>query len=170
MSQGELILYAVLPYAAITTFLVGHWWRYRRDQYRWGARSTQLLESRWLMIGSNLFHFGARQVECAADCLFVFGAFFRAIRHNDQRIASDHFVEVMRAGKDGIQGLQESRVGEIEGDRHVFEIVVKKHVHIADLPEGDQNFPKITVAKLQFNRYILLGTELRFQRDAGEFG
>ena len=59
MSQGELILYVVLPYAAIATFLVGHWWRYRRDQYRWTARSTQLLESRWLMIGSNLFHLGA---------------------------------------------------------------------------------------------------------------
>lgn len=59
MSQGELVLYVVLPYAAIAAFLVGHWWRYRRDQYRWGARSTQLLESRWLMVGSNLFHFGA---------------------------------------------------------------------------------------------------------------
>lgn len=59
MSRGELILYVVLPYAAIAAFLVGHWWRYRRDQYRWGARSTQLLESRWLMVGSNLFHFGA---------------------------------------------------------------------------------------------------------------
>jgi nitrate reductase gamma subunit len=58
MSQGELILYAVLPYAAIATFLVGHWWRYRRDQYRWGARSTQLLESRWLKYGSTIFHFG----------------------------------------------------------------------------------------------------------------
>jgi nitrate reductase gamma subunit len=59
VSQGELLLYAVLPYAAIATFLVGHWWRYRRDQYRWGARSTQLLESRWLMYGSTVFHFGA---------------------------------------------------------------------------------------------------------------
>ena len=59
MTRGELILYVVLPYAAIAAFLVGHWWRYRRDQYRWGARSTQLLESRWLMVGSNLFHFGA---------------------------------------------------------------------------------------------------------------
>lgn len=59
MSRGELLLYVVLPYAAIATFLVGHWWRYRRDQYRWTARSTQLLESRWLMVGSNLFHFGA---------------------------------------------------------------------------------------------------------------
>lgn len=59
MTQGELLLYAVLPYAAIATFLVGHWWRYRRDQYRWTARSTQLLESRWLMVGSTVFHFGA---------------------------------------------------------------------------------------------------------------
>jgi len=58
VSQGELLLYAVLPYAAIATFLVGHWWRYRRDQYRWTARSTQLLESRWLMYGSTMFHFG----------------------------------------------------------------------------------------------------------------
>jgi nitrate reductase gamma subunit len=59
VSRGELLLYAVLPYTAIATFLVGHWWRYRRDQYRWTARSTQLLESRWLMVGSNVFHFGA---------------------------------------------------------------------------------------------------------------
>lgn len=59
MTRGELLLYAVLPYAAIATFLVGHWWRYRRDQYRWTARSTQILESRWLMVGSNVFHFGA---------------------------------------------------------------------------------------------------------------
>jgi nitrate reductase gamma subunit len=58
VSQGELLLYAVLPYAAMATFLVGHWWRYRRDQYRWTARSTQLLESRWLKYGSNIFHFG----------------------------------------------------------------------------------------------------------------
>jgi nitrate reductase gamma subunit len=59
VSQGDLLLYAILPYAAIAAFLVGHWWRYRRDQYRWTARSTQLLESRWLMYGSNLFHYGA---------------------------------------------------------------------------------------------------------------
>jgi nitrate reductase gamma subunit len=49
----------VLPYTAIAVFLVGHAWRYRRDQYNWGARSTQLLESRVLRYGSTLFHFGA---------------------------------------------------------------------------------------------------------------
>jgi nitrate reductase gamma subunit len=58
MSRGELLLYVVLPYAAIATFLVGHWWRYRTDQYGWGARSTQLLESRVLKYSSIVFHLG----------------------------------------------------------------------------------------------------------------
>jgi nitrate reductase gamma subunit len=58
MSQGELMLYGVLPYAALATFVVGHWWRYRTDQYGWGARSTQLLESRILRFASITFHVG----------------------------------------------------------------------------------------------------------------
>lgn len=58
MSRGELLLYAVLPYTAIAVFLVGHWWRYRTDQYGWSARSTQILESRVLKYSSITFHFG----------------------------------------------------------------------------------------------------------------
>lgn len=58
MSAGEILLYAVLPYAALAIFLVGHWWRYRTDQYGWGARSTQLLESRVLRYASVVFHLG----------------------------------------------------------------------------------------------------------------
>jgi respiratory nitrate reductase gamma subunit len=58
VTQGEILLYAVLPYAAIAIFIVGHWWRYRRDQYGWGARSSQLLESRVLKYASTIFHFG----------------------------------------------------------------------------------------------------------------
>lgn len=58
MSAGELMLYAVLPYAALAAFAVGHWWRYRTDQYGWGARSTQLLESRVLRFASITFHLG----------------------------------------------------------------------------------------------------------------
>lgn len=59
MTRSELVVWVVLPYAAAAVFVVGHIWRYRRDQYTWTARSTQLLESRALTIGSNLFHFGA---------------------------------------------------------------------------------------------------------------
>ena len=58
MSQGSVLLYAVLPYAAIAVFVVGTAWRYRRDQYGWGARSTQFLESRVLRYGSTIFHLG----------------------------------------------------------------------------------------------------------------
>ena len=58
MSRGELLLYVVLPYAALAIFVIGHWWRYRRDQYGWGARSTQLLESRVLKYASTIFHLG----------------------------------------------------------------------------------------------------------------
>lgn len=59
MSRWDTVLFAVLPYAAIAVFVVAHGWRYRYDQYRWGARSTQLLESRALRYGSVVFHFGA---------------------------------------------------------------------------------------------------------------
>jgi nitrate reductase gamma subunit len=58
VSQGDVLLYTVLPYAALAVFVVGHWWRYRRDQYGWGARSTQLLESKVLKYASTVFHFG----------------------------------------------------------------------------------------------------------------
>ena len=55
----DVLLYAILPYAALATFAVGHFWRYRRDQYHWTSRSTQLLESRVLRYGSVAFHYGA---------------------------------------------------------------------------------------------------------------
>jgi nitrate reductase gamma subunit len=58
VTRGSLLLYVVLPYAALAVFVVGHWWRYRRDQYGWGARSTQLLESRVLKYASTIFHVG----------------------------------------------------------------------------------------------------------------
>ena len=57
-SRAATLLWVVLPYVAITTFVVGHIWRYRRDQFTWTTRSTQLLEARWLKIGGPLFHIG----------------------------------------------------------------------------------------------------------------
>jgi nitrate reductase gamma subunit len=59
VSRSDLIVWVAIPYAAIAVFVVGHVLRYRRDQYNWGARSSQLLESRWLRIGSVVFHYGA---------------------------------------------------------------------------------------------------------------
>lgn len=58
MSRVDLLLWIVLPYAALTVFVAGHVWRYRHDQFGWTTRSTQLLESRRLRLGVLLFHLG----------------------------------------------------------------------------------------------------------------
>lgn len=52
------ILWLTLPYIAFTSFVVGHVWRYRHDQFGWTTRSSQLHESRLLRLGSPMFHFG----------------------------------------------------------------------------------------------------------------
>ena len=58
MSRADFFLWIAFQYLCAATFVVGHVWRYRRDQYAWTARSTQLLERPLLMVGSVLFHFG----------------------------------------------------------------------------------------------------------------
>ena len=55
--MGEL-LWRALPYLSMGVFVVGHWWRYTYDKFGWTTRSSQMYESRWLRIGSPLFHFG----------------------------------------------------------------------------------------------------------------
>jgi nitrate reductase gamma subunit len=59
VSAGDIFLWVILPYAAIATFLVGHWWRYRTDQFGWTSGSTQLFESRILGWAGPAFHYGA---------------------------------------------------------------------------------------------------------------
>lgn len=58
MARTDWLLWVVLPYVSLTVFVVGHIWRYRRDQFTWTTRSTQLLERRRLRIGNLLFHLG----------------------------------------------------------------------------------------------------------------
>lgn len=59
MSTTDIFLWIVIPYVAIAVFIVGHIWRYRRDQFGWTSRSNQLFERRLLKWGSPLFHYGA---------------------------------------------------------------------------------------------------------------
>lgn len=51
-------MWGIVPYVALSVFVVGHVWRYRRDQFTWTTRSTQLLEGRALRWGAILFHVG----------------------------------------------------------------------------------------------------------------
>ena len=59
MSAGEILLWIILPYVAMATFLVGHWWRYRFDQFGWTSGSTQLFEQKILGWAGPAFHYGA---------------------------------------------------------------------------------------------------------------
>jgi nitrate reductase gamma subunit len=52
------LLWMTAPYVALTSFVLGHIWRYRTDQFGWTTRSSQIYESRLLRMGSPLFHFG----------------------------------------------------------------------------------------------------------------
>jgi nitrate reductase gamma subunit len=52
------LLWIIVPYLAIASFVGGHLWRYRYDKFGWTTRSSQLYENRLLRLGSPLFHFG----------------------------------------------------------------------------------------------------------------
>ncbi len=52
------LLWVVVPYVCLTTFVVGLFWRWRYDKFGWTTRSSQLYEGRQLAIASPLFHFG----------------------------------------------------------------------------------------------------------------
>ncbi|MCQ8828546.1 respiratory nitrate reductase subunit gamma [Streptomyces malaysiensis] len=58
MSSWDLWWWVILPYLALTVFVVGHVWRWRYDQFGWTSRSTQLQEGRLLKWGGPLFHYG----------------------------------------------------------------------------------------------------------------
>ena len=58
MTTTQILLWDVLPYVAITTFVVGTIWRYRYDKFGWTTRSSQLYERKLIRIASPLFHIG----------------------------------------------------------------------------------------------------------------
>ncbi|MGN8644547.1 respiratory nitrate reductase subunit gamma [Gracilibacillus sp. HCP3S3_G5_1] len=51
-------LWVIFPYLCITSFIIGHIYRYRHDQFTWTAKSSEFIEKKQLMIGSFLFHIG----------------------------------------------------------------------------------------------------------------
>lgn len=59
MNAGQILLWVILPYAAVAVFVVGLWWRYRADQFGWTSGSTQIFEHRILGWAGPAFHYGA---------------------------------------------------------------------------------------------------------------
>lgn len=58
MNLWNQFLWVIFPYLALVTFVLGHVYRYRYDQYGWTPKSSQILERRLLMWGVLLFHWG----------------------------------------------------------------------------------------------------------------
>ncbi|MFD6856080.1 respiratory nitrate reductase subunit gamma [Rhodococcus sp. NPDC060090] len=58
VSIWEVFLWLVLPYVCLTTFVLGHLWRYRYDKFGWTSRSSQMYENRILRWANPMFHFG----------------------------------------------------------------------------------------------------------------
>jgi nitrate reductase gamma subunit len=53
-----VLIFTVFPYVCLTTFVVGHGYRYVTDRYAWNAHSSQILDKKSLRWGSVLFHAG----------------------------------------------------------------------------------------------------------------
>lgn len=56
--KSDFLLWVLLPYLCLGTFVLGHWWRYTHDKFGWTTRSSQSYETRILRLASPLFHFG----------------------------------------------------------------------------------------------------------------
>jgi nitrate reductase gamma subunit len=58
MTLWHTLNFTVFPYVCLTTFVVGHAYRYVTDRFGWNARSSEFLEKKQLFFGSIPFHIG----------------------------------------------------------------------------------------------------------------
>jgi len=58
MDLWYTLIFTVFPYLCLTTFVVGHGYRYITDRFDWNARSSEFLEKKSLFAGSVIFHGG----------------------------------------------------------------------------------------------------------------
>ncbi|OKP78504.1 nitrate reductase [Paenibacillus sp. P3E] len=58
MNMFDQFLWVIIPYICLVIFIVGHIYRYRRDQFNWTAKSSEFIEKKQLKYGSILFHLG----------------------------------------------------------------------------------------------------------------
>ena len=58
MDKANLFAFVIYPYIVLTTFVLGHLYRYVTDRYDWTAKSSELLEKRGARYRITLFHWG----------------------------------------------------------------------------------------------------------------
>ncbi|MDX8045840.1 respiratory nitrate reductase subunit gamma [Gracilibacillus sp. S3-1-1] len=54
----DQFLWLIFPYLCLASFIIGHIYRYKHDQFTWTAKSSEFIEKKQLVIGSLLFHIG----------------------------------------------------------------------------------------------------------------
>ncbi len=58
MNYLDQFAFQLYPYIAMAVFFIGSWARFDYAMYTWRSGSSQLLSSRGMRLGSNLFHIG----------------------------------------------------------------------------------------------------------------
>jgi len=58
MNYLHQFAFQIYPYIVMAVFLIGSWARFDYAMYTWRTGSSQLLSSRGMRLGSNLFHIG----------------------------------------------------------------------------------------------------------------
>jgi nitrate reductase gamma subunit len=58
MNLTNTLAFLVFPYLALTTFVIGHAYRYIADPFSWNASSSEFLEKKNLYPGITIFHWG----------------------------------------------------------------------------------------------------------------
>ncbi len=58
MDALYVVAFVIYPYVVITTFVLGHSYRYATDRFGWNTRSTEILDRGGLRIGITAFHWG----------------------------------------------------------------------------------------------------------------
>src|SRR5574337_506219 len=58
MNYFDQFAFQIYPYIALAVFFIGSWVRFDHSMYTWRSGSSQLLSSRGMRLGSNLFHVG----------------------------------------------------------------------------------------------------------------
>lgn len=58
MNNFHQFAFQIYPYIALAVFFIGSWVRFDRSMYTWRSGSSQMLSSKGMRVGSNLFHVG----------------------------------------------------------------------------------------------------------------
>jgi nitrate reductase gamma subunit len=58
MNWMENFAFVGFPYLALTTFVVGHTYRYVTDAFGWNTRSSEILDKESMRLGITMFHWG----------------------------------------------------------------------------------------------------------------